>query len=448
MLSVLANRTYRHLFAAQVVALAGTGLATVALALLAYDIAGEDAGAVLGTALAIKMVAYVGIAPVAGAFADKVPRRALLIAMDLARASVAVLLPFVDQVWQIYVLIFVLQACSAVFTPAFQATIPDVLPEERDYTKALSLSRLAYDLESLLSPTLAAALLAFISFQWLFLGTAVGFVGSSLLVLSVLLPKIEPSASTDGVYDKITKGIRIFVKTPRLLGLLMLTLAAASAGAMVIVNTVVILRDTYARPDTDVALALAAYGGGSMLAALLLPKLLASFADRGVMLVGAVVIAAGLLGAAPIIGAADAPWAWPGLLAAWFLLGTGYSAILTPSGRLLRRSSAPQDRPALFAAQFALSHACWLITYPLAGLAGAAFGMPITLMILAGIAAVGLVAALTLWPRRDPETVEHFHEGLRPDHPHLTGARQVAGGYRQEHRFAIDDIHTHWPSAD
>ena len=71
MVAVLANRTYRHLFFAQVIALVGTGLATVALGLLAYDIAGADAGAVLGTALAIKMVAYVGIAPIAGAYADR-----------------------------------------------------------------------------------------------------------------------------------------------------------------------------------------------------------------------------------------------------------------------------------------------------------------------------------------------------------------------------------------
>jgi len=59
MLAILANRTYRHLFAAQIIALAGTGLMTIALALLAYEIAGANAGVVLGTALAIKMIAYV-----------------------------------------------------------------------------------------------------------------------------------------------------------------------------------------------------------------------------------------------------------------------------------------------------------------------------------------------------------------------------------------------------
>ncbi|KQV10112.1 hypothetical protein ASE03_30810 [Kitasatospora sp. Root187] len=55
----------------------------------------------------------------------------LMVAMDLTRAGVALTLPFVTQVWQIYVLIFLLQAASAAFTPTFQATIPEVLPAER-----------------------------------------------------------------------------------------------------------------------------------------------------------------------------------------------------------------------------------------------------------------------------------------------------------------------------
>ncbi len=47
MLRALAHPVYRRLFLAQVVALAGTGLATVALGLLAYDLAGERAGVVV-----------------------------------------------------------------------------------------------------------------------------------------------------------------------------------------------------------------------------------------------------------------------------------------------------------------------------------------------------------------------------------------------------------------
>ncbi|HSK39890.1 MAG TPA: MFS transporter, partial [Arenibaculum sp.] len=207
MFTPLADRTYRHLFLAQVIALTGSGLATVALGLLAHDLAGADAGAVLGTALAIKMVAYVGVAPVVGAFADRLHRRTLLVAMDVVRAAIALALPFVTEVWHVYVLIFALQSASAAFTPTFQATIPDILPNEEEYTKALSLSRLAYDLESLLSPVLAAALLAVTSFHALFAGTALGFVGSALLVLSVLLPRPAPAAREGGSVARTTRGI-------------------------------------------------------------------------------------------------------------------------------------------------------------------------------------------------------------------------------------------------
>ena len=106
----------------------------------------------------------------------------------MVRASVAVFLPFIDSIWQIYILIFVLQAASATFTPAFQAVIPDILSYEKDYTKALSLSRLAYDLENLISPALAGILLTVMSYHWLFGGTIVGFVGSAVLVAVTLIP--------------------------------------------------------------------------------------------------------------------------------------------------------------------------------------------------------------------------------------------------------------------
>jgi len=182
-MSLFDYRDYRYLFAAQVVSLFGTGLTTVALGLLAYQLAGADAGAVLGTALTIKMVAYVTIAPVAAAYADRVPRRLMLVGLDLIRASVAVVLPFIDQTWQIYALVAVLQSASAAFTPTFQAVIPDVVTDESDYTEALSASQLASTMESLLSPVLAALALTVMSFHWLFVGTTIGFLVSAALVV-------------------------------------------------------------------------------------------------------------------------------------------------------------------------------------------------------------------------------------------------------------------------
>lgn len=440
MLQVLANRTYRHLFLAQVIALIGTGLATVALGLLAYDLAGADAGAVLGTALAIKMAAYVGVAPVAAAFADRWPRLRMLVALDLVRAAVALLLPFVTQAWEVYVLIFVLQSASAAFTPTFQATIPDILPDEKEYTRALSLSRLAYDLESVASPMLAAALLTVINFHALFAGTVVGFLGSAALVLTVVLPAAKRGVR-QGIFDRTTKGIRIYLATPRLRGLFFINLAVAAAGAMVIVNTVVFVQAVFGLDQRSTAWALASFGGGSMLSALALPRLLDKLPDRNVMLGGVLIVFAGLALTVFISNYAV-------LVILWFVIGVGYSTAQTPSGRLLRRSAQPADRPALFAAQFALSHASWLLTYPLAGWLGAKAGLSTASIALAGVAAAAILAVRYVWPAHDPEIIAHEHPGMQAGHPHLAAQSGLDESGRHAHQFVIDSHHAEWPQSD
>src|SRR3546814_15374579 len=121
---------------------------------------------------------------------------------------------------------------------------------------------------------------------------------------------------------------------------------------MVIVNTVVYVQSVLGRSEADVAVALALFGGGSMLAALLFHPLLDHRPDRAVMLAGAAVLAATLLfmGARSLQRVAG----WSILLAVLLVLRLGYSAVLRTSGRLLRRSPHPEDRRALSAAPFAL----------------------------------------------------------------------------------------------
>jgi MFS family permease len=432
MLKNLRNPTFRHLFAAQLVALLGTGLATVALGLLAWQLAGDNAGAVLGTALAIKMVAYVTLAPVAAAIAERLPRRAFLVALDLVRAGVIAFLPFVTEVWQVYVLIFFLQAASAGFTPAFQAVMPDVLKDEGDYTNALSLLRLTEDLEQLASPILAALLLTVVSFPVLFAGTVLGFVASALLVVTARLPDRVRGGESQ-FWSDVTKGIRIYIRTPRLRGLMVMEAAVAAAGAMVYVNTVVLVQARLGLGEESVALAFAAFGAGSMMAAFLLPRILDRQEDRQVMIGGAALMVAGVA-LVPLVGSLAA------LIALWAVIGFGFSLTQTPIGRIINRSAHETDRGAVFAAQFALSHACWLVTYPLAGWIGAGAGLSAAAVLLSSVGAVGLASAMRLWPADDPSNLVHDHKDLSPDHPHL-----AEYGPHHAHPVVIDDLHRRWP---
>ena len=157
-----------------------------------------------------------------------------------------------------------------------------------------------------------------------------------------------------------------------------------------IVNTVLYVRDELGRGASDVAWALAASGAGALLAALALPRVLVHVRDRTVMLAGGTLLGLGLALAA-------VAQTFGSLLAVWFLLGVGLSLAQTPGGRLLQRSGSPAERPALFAAQFSLSHACWLATYPLAGVLGAALGLATTALLFAVLAAGAVALAAAMW---------------------------------------------------
>jgi hypothetical protein len=117
---------------------------------------------------------------------------------------------------------------------------------------------------------------------------------------------------------------------------------------------------------------------------------------------------------------------------------------LLGSRRFLRRSAHAEDRPALFAAQFALSHACWLVTYPLAGQLGAAAGLDATFLVMAALATAAVAAALRLWPAADLEVLPHVHADLAHGDPHLSETPLDAHG-RHAHVFIVDDRHPIWP---
>jgi MFS family permease len=216
------------------------------------------------------------------------------------------------------------------------------------------------------------------------------------------------------------------------------------------------VRDVLGGGETLVTVAYAASGAGSMLAALLLPRALDRIPERTVMLAGGAVMAAGM--AAGMLMPSLA-----GLLAIWFLIGVGSSLVQTPGGRLLRRSTHEEDRPALFAAQFALSHACWLVTYLVAGVVGNEIGLFWTFALLGLLVVASCGLATRLWPSADPEDLEHEHAPLQHHHlhvhdehhqhehegwegpePHRHPHRHVP--QRHRHRYIIDMHHRHWPA--
>ncbi|NRF64346.1 MFS transporter [Vibrio coralliilyticus] len=383
------NVNYVRLLSAQVISLIGTGVSSVCLALLAYDLAEENAGAVLSIAFALKMLAYIGLAPVFGVLAHKLPKRQTLVALDIIRALMFACLPFVTEVWEVYVLMFVINACSAGFTPMFQSTLPQVLPDKDDYARALSYSRLAYDLEQIFSPMLTALLLSVISFRQLFMLDSMTFLLSGVLIILCTLPKrkelnVQPKKLS---FRSVLSGISAYLEQPSLRALWYAYLAAASASAMVLVNTVVYVHDILHGSETQTAMAMLVVGLGSMLVAIFLPRLLKHHQPQRYHLRGLVFISVAFLA-----GTWTPGWIGFGLMC--FALGIGMSCIQTTSGLIINAAAEGKESGEYFAAHFSLTHFWWLVTYLSSGLSAKWLGLAGAYWVMLGLCLVSVALYL------------------------------------------------------
>ncbi|WP_099827877.1 MFS transporter [Oceaniglobus indicus] len=435
MKSPFAYSAFRSLFAAQVCSLVAVGLLTVGLSMAAYRIGGAvAAGQILGLLFALKMVAYVGFAPLAEPLLSRWPRKRVMIALDLVRLSLLIPMAFVTETWEIGLLAFAFFVVSSGFTPLFQTVIPDLLSDEAVYTRALVISRIAYTLESVLSPVIAAVALQIFAPSTLFLISALAFGGSVLALIATGFPASRPDARKRSFLVRAMTGLRIFHKTPRLRGLFLFNLSLSLVLAWVLVNTVGFAGLRLGDAAGKYPILMAFYGAGAAVGALIVPRTLARFTERRVM-------AAGVFAFAALGGLILLPLTFPALSMLWAGFGLASSLVMTPGGLVIVRSAGTDDRAALFAAQFSLSHFGWLIAYPLAGWLGGVVALETALVVLCVVAVCVTLAALRVWPAADPLVRPHAHPDLPADHPHLREHGADAG---HSHAFHIDDLHPRW----
>ena len=440
MTSPLANPNFRWLFGAQICSLVGVGLLTVALSLAAFGIGGtEAAGQVLGLLFALKMIAYVGLAPLAESLLAGVSRKVALIGLNFGRMLLLLPMAFTSDIWHIAVLSFLFFALSAGFTPMYQSTIPDVVAEEEVYVRALSWSRIAYTLEAVLSPVIAGVLLTGLAGGSLFLVAATAFAGSIGAIFIAWIPPHSVETTKKRFWRRVSKGVSIYVRTPRLRGVFLLNFALSLAMAWVLVNSVVYAGARLGSLETYFPVLMGFYGLGAAIGAVFVPTLVKRLQERRVMGGGAFLFAA--------VGAVFAVLPNPPLAAlavVWVGFGLASSLVLTPGGVVITRSAQKNDRAAVFAAQFALSHAGWLVAYPLAGWLATWVSLETAMLVLSLTCATVTMFALWVWPAHDPLERAHSHPELPADHPHLRKTGATGPNHRHIHSFHIDNLHPHW----
>jgi MFS transporter, NRE family, putaive nickel resistance protein len=363
LLSSLRNPHFARLYAAQTTSLLGDAFTWVGLALLAFELAGERSAVILAAALTLRVTAFVVLSPLAGALADRIDRKVLMVTADVGRILVIGLMPFVTEAWHIYGLMFLLNALTAFFTPTYQAALPQVVGQ-KDYPKAIALSGATYEVLGVLGPGIAGAVATFLGARQIFFLDAATFLVSALLIVTLPgnLKVTRGESSSTTTWQDVQNGmVRLWQDAPMRYALL-LELVASLSGALVLVNTVGLVKGQLGLADLEYGWVMTAFGVGATLAALAVGFLDKHLKRTTFILLGALVSALAVL---PANYLSFAP-----LLFFWVLAGAGQNWVNLPTQTLIADRTPEEARGRVYGAHFAWSHLWWALAYPLAGYLG------------------------------------------------------------------------------
>ncbi|MGF7025011.1 MFS transporter [Sphingobacterium sp. HSC-15S19] len=368
--ATLRNAVFAKLYVAQIASLFGDAFTWLGLALLVYNISPENSATILASALTLRVTAYIIFSPFAGVISDKMKRKNILLLTQLGRMAIVCLFPFVTAQWQIYVLIFLLNIFAAFFTPTYRAIIPQIIEKEM-YREANGLSMATFQLLSVFGPALAGIFSVWLGAKQIF------FVDGLMLLLAVaLIGTISPLALQRGVnnveaekpghtWRDIFRSVHLLFGNKILRFSLSIEFISAVAGAMVLVNTIGLIKTSLQLDDTHYGWIMSVFGIGAAISAFLLGSLDKSKTRRISLISGAIMIGLAIT-FANFVG-------FNSLMILWVFAGIGQTLADMPSETLIGENIEPQDQGKVYGTHFAFSHLWWAIAYPIAGFFGSQF---------------------------------------------------------------------------
>ena len=186
---VFKNKNFMKLLSGQFFSNFGDAVFRVAIQLYVYEITLSITSMTL--ILAVQTLPWIIIGPIAGVFADRISRKALMIGADIVRGIAILALPFMSSIYGIAVIAFILGAASATFVAPRSAAIPEITGM-RLYVKAISLSQLVFQTLAVIGPLFAAPLYIIFKASTFWITSGCFFVSAVILGFIAI-----PSASRD-----------------------------------------------------------------------------------------------------------------------------------------------------------------------------------------------------------------------------------------------------------
>ncbi len=386
--SLLKNSRFVRLWIGQGLSFVGDFVSTVALVLLVVDVSGSASA--VGGVLVARLLPILA-SPLVGVLADRLDRRAVLVAADLVRAVLMVGLIFARDLPIIYALVFLLGLAQTIFNPTVRAAFPSVVGGG-DLTRANAIISGTFSFSVMAGPALGGVLVASVGVELAFLLDALTFLASAALLSTIRLPAPERDGGEEGFFEELRAGFGYLASARVPLAIVAGAFLATLTANATVPAEAFLAKDTFGAGDVGYGLLASLWGGGMVVGSALTAVLggrtdltllyfLSIFATAvalvGVGLSPTFVLALGAIAVAGVANGVDnvatdtvlqerVPDAFLGrVFAARFMTFSAGEAAAYPLGGLLVDAAGP--RP----------------TYLLAGAATAAAGLLVVLLVVA-----------------------------------------------------------------
>ena len=284
------NPAFSRLFAAELISFAGDWFSTVAILGLALQLTGSPT--ITSLLLVVQTGAFAVASPFAGVLADRLDRRRLMVAADVARVPVALAFLLVRDpgtLWIAFAATALLSFGAAVFEPTSSASLPNLVDDE-DLGEANVLIGSAWGTMLAVGAAIGGAVAAIFGRDVAFAVNAASFGGSALLIVGIRRPFRRqgtgahemPRGGLRGIGDSIGLVLR-FARGNRTLAALLLSKTTFGVGTGVIVMLAVFGRDVFAAGDAGIGLLFAARGLGALIGPFL-ARSIVGLTDRGLLI--------------------------------------------------------------------------------------------------------------------------------------------------------------------
>src|SRR5919206_3532512 len=185
--SLLKNVRFMQLWVGQGISFVGDAISMIALVVLVVQITGSASA--VGGALVARLLPTVA-SPLAGVLADRLDRKVVLVASDLARALLVLGLVFVRDLVLLYALVFMMGLARTLFNPTIRAAFPSVVGGG-DLTRANALISTTFSVSETVGPVLGGLLVAAVGVNAAFVLDSVTYLISAAFLSRIPLRRPE-----------------------------------------------------------------------------------------------------------------------------------------------------------------------------------------------------------------------------------------------------------------